>query len=43
MIKFDTSPIEFLSQIETESEGQEVQELMMTLDQIVVQPIEEER
>ena len=44
LIKFDTSPVEFLSQIETECERQEVQGLMMmALDQMVVQPIEEER
>ena len=44
LIKFNTSPVEFLSQIETEGEGQEVQGLMMmTLDQVVVEPVEEER
>ena len=44
LIKFNTSPVEFLSQIETEGEGQKVQGLMMmTLDQVVVEPVEEER
>ena len=44
LIKFDTSPIEFLNQIEIEGERQGVQGLMMMiLDQMVEQSVEEER